>query len=129
MDSLLNSKRLGSSVITVDSNEIIQLTNTIVGILYTYVSSKLFSSKLKRRFFELKGNTLDIWNTQKSHKTCKKIKNLKKYHRVITGEKIIDENHYYYIKIYSNTKSKILYSVNKDGFDIVYNELVRIIYN
>ena len=129
MDSLLSINRLESSVITVNYDEIIQLTNTIVGVLYTYVSSKLFSNKLKRRFFELKGNILDFWNTKKSHKTCKRIKNLRKYHCVVKGETIIDENHYYYIKIYSNNKSKIFYFRNKEGFDIVYKELVRIIYN
>ena len=128
MDSLLSDTILESSVIAVEYDEIIPLTNTIVGVLYTYVRSGFFSTKLKRRFFELKSNTFDFWNTKKSHKTCKRI-NLKKYNQVIKGEAIMNDNHYYYIKIFSNTKSKIFYSFNKEGFDIVYDELVKIIYN
>ena len=58
MDSLLDESCMDSDVISVDGDEIIQLTNTIVGVIYYYVSYSFFIYKFKRRFFQLKGNTL-----------------------------------------------------------------------
>ena len=50
MDSLLDESCMDSDVISVDGDEIIKLTNTIVGVIYYYVSYSFFIYKFKRRF-------------------------------------------------------------------------------
>lgn len=129
MDSLLDESCMDSDVISVDGDEIIKLTNTIVGVIYYYVSYSFFIYKFKRRFFQLKGNTFDTWNVNKLHKTCKRIKNLKKYNGIYKDKEIVNKKLYYTITIYNYFKSKTYYSTNKEGLDILYNELVRIINN
>ena len=127
MAGLLISDNIRSDVISVGSDDIFQLNNSIVGIIYTSVSSGFFSKKIKRRYFQLTDTYLDIWNPKKSHKTCKRINNLKKYICIEKGYSDIFTEKYIYVKISRKNSFRIFYSLNEKGMILFYDKLDRII--
>lgn len=121
MDKLLDKNLNLSSVIPIGNEEIIRINGIVYGIIY-YKSYKLFSTKWKKRFFELGNNYLDLWNPKKSHKTCKTIKNINNYTiKSINNRKLYGENGLY-LKLINKKKIVNLFSPS-DNIKIIINKI------
>ena len=55
-----------------------KMNQVIIGIIYINYKT-LFEDKWRKRFFELKDNSMEHWNLLRKHKTCRTIKNIHKY--------------------------------------------------
>lgn len=67
-----------SDKIIVSENKIFTVDTAMMGIIY--VNYKTFlEDKWRKRYFELKNNSMEHWNMKKKHKTCRTIKNIHKY--------------------------------------------------
>ena len=121
MDKLLDKNTDLSNVIPIGEEQIIKMNNVIFGIIY-YKSIKLFSTKWKRRFFELGNNYLDLWNPKKSHKTCKSIKNIYDYEIKIISNKNLNGENGLYLRL-MNKNSKIDLFSPSDNIKIFINKI------
>ena len=77
-EQIISFDESSSEIIKVSEEKSFQLNKTICGIIYINYST-WFEDKWRKRFFELKNNTMEHWNMRKKHKTCKTIKNISKY--------------------------------------------------
>ena len=76
--NIINKKETESEKIKVSEEKTFKMNHVIMGIIYINYKT-LFEDKWRKRFFELKNNSIEHWNMIKKHKTCRTIKNIHKY--------------------------------------------------